>query len=168
MRIVNNKKMKSLLLCMMLIVAMAFTTVGCNSQKVGGVEENTVAVEEAVENSVEESTDAVEETVENEVEVLGEGENMFLFTVVDKDGNETNYEIHTDKEVVGDALLDLELIAGEDGDFGLYVKTVNGITADYDVDQTYWAFYVDGEYAMSGVDATEIEDGVSYAFKVEK
>ena len=153
MRIMNNKKMKSLFLCMMLIVAMAFTTVGCNNKK---------------ESSVEESTAIVEETVESEVEVLGEGETMFLFTVVDKDGNETNYEIHTDKEVVGDALLDLELIAGEDGDFGLYVKTVNGITADYDVDQTYWAFYVDGEYAMSGVDATEIEDGVSYAFKVEK
>ena len=153
MRFMSNKKMKSLLLCMMLIVAMAFTTVGCNNKK---------------ESSVEESIAVVEETVENEVEVLGEGETMFLFIVVDKDGNETNYEIHTDKEVVGDALLDLELIAGEDGDFGLYVKTVNGITADYDVDQTYWAFYVDGEYAMSGVDATEIEDGVSYAFKVEK
>ena len=168
MRIVNNKKMKSLLLCMMLIVAMAFTTVGCNSKKDGGVEENTVAVEEAVENSVEESTDAVEETVENEVEVLGEGETMFLFTVVDKDGNETNYEIYTDKETVGEALLDLELIAGEDGDFGLYVKTVNGITVDYDVDQTYWAFYVNGEYAMSGVDTTEVEEGALYAFKVEK
>ena len=168
MRIVKNKKMQSLLLCMMLIVAMAFTAVGCNSKKESGVEENAVAVEETVENSVEESTAAVEEAVENEVEVLGEGETMFLFTVVDKDENETNYEIHTDKDVVGDALLDLELIAGEDGDFGLYVKTVNGITADYDVDQTYWAFYVNGEYAMSGVDTTEVEEGVSYAFKVEK
>ena len=168
MRIMNNKKMKSLFLCMMLIVAMAFTTVGCNNKKESSVEENTAVVEETVESGVEESTAVVEEIVESEVEVLGEGETMFLFTVVDKDGNETNYEIHTDKEVVGEALLDLELIAGEDGDFGLYVKTVNGITADYDVDQTYWAFYVDGEYAMSGVDATEIEDGVSYAFKVEK
>ena len=136
----------------MLIVAMAFTTVGCNTKKESGNAESTT----------------VQETVKNEVEVLGEGKTMFLFTVVDKDGNETNFEIHTDKEIVGEALLDLELIAGDDGEFGLYVKTVNGITADYDVDQTYWAFYVDGEYAMSGVDATEIEDGVSYAFKVEK
>ena len=151
MRFMNNKKLKSLLFCMMLIVAMAFTTVGCNTQKDSGVEESTAAVEETVEN-----------------EVLGEGETKFLFTVVDKDGNETNYEIHTDKETVGEALLDLELIAGDEGEFGLYVKTVNGITADYDVDQTYWAFYVDGEYAMSGVDATAIEEGKSYALKVEK
>ena len=93
MKFTSNKKFTSWLLCMMLIVAMAFTTVGCNSKKDGGVEENTVAVEEAVENSVEESTDAVEETVENEVEVLGEGETMFLFTVVDKDGNKVSKEI---------------------------------------------------------------------------
>lgn len=136
----------------MLIVAMAFTTVGCNTKKESGNAESTT----------------VQETVKNEVEVLGEGKTMFLFTVVDKDGNETNFEIHTDKEIVGEALLDLELIAGDDGEFGLYVKTVNGITADYDVDQTYWAFYVDGEYAMSGVDATTIEEGMTYAFKVEK
>lgn len=152
MRFMNNKKLKSLLFCMMLIVAMAFTTVGCNTKKESGNAESTT----------------VQETVENEVEVLGEGKTMFLFTVVDKDGNETNFEIHTDKEIVGEALLDLELIAGDDGEFGLYVKTVNGITADYDVDQTYWAFYVDGEYAMSGVDSTTIEEGMTYAFKVEK
>ena len=153
MRIMNNKKMKSLLLCMMLIVAMAFTTVGCNTK---------------TDKGATESTEVVQETVKDEVEVLGEGKTMFLFTVVDKDGNETNFEIHTDKEIVGEALLDLELIAGDDGEFGLYVKTVNGITADYDVDQTYWAFYVDGEYAMTGVDATNIEEGKTYSFKVEK
>ena len=93
---------------------------------------------------------------------------MFLFTVVDKDGNETDFEIHTDKKTVGDALLELKLIDGDDGDYGLYVKTVNGITADYDVDKTYWAFYVNGEYATAGVDSTDIKEGASYSFKVEK
>jgi len=48
------------------------------------------------------------------------------------------------------------------------VKSVNGITADYDVDQTYWAFYVNDAYATSGVDVTPIEAGAKYAFKVEK
>ena len=48
------------------------------------------------------------------------------------------------------------------------MKTVNGITADYDVDQTYWAFYVNGEYATSGADTTAIEEGAAYSFKVEK
>ena len=92
----------------------------------------------------------------------------FTFIVVDKDGKETSFSISTDKTTVGDALLEKGLIEGEDGAYGLYVKKVNGILADYDVDKTYWAFYINGEYAMSGVDATEIVEGTTYSFKVEK
>ena len=55
-----------------------------------------------------------------------------------------------------------ELISGEESQYGLYIKSVNGIVADYDVDASYWAFYVDGEYAMSGVDTTEIAEGKVY------
>ena len=69
---------------------------------------------------------------------------------------------------MGDALLELGLIEGEEGAYGLYVKKVNGITADYDTDQTYWAFYINGEMAMTGVDATDVEAGATYSFKVEK
>ena len=87
--------------------------------------------------------------------------------MVDKEGNETPFEIHTDKETVGDALAELGLIDGEEGDYGLYVKTVNGITADYDKDGVYWAFYVNDEYAPSGVDSTVITEGNHYSFKVE-
>ena len=179
MRFMKTKKIHSLILCMMLIVATAFGNVGCSTKK---QEENslsqTVAQETVESNQSENETQGTtesnqseaeaQEKAESEEQVLGEGQIKFLFTVVDKEGNEINFEIHTDKETVGEALLDLELIAGEDGEFGLYVKTVNGITADYDVDQTYWAFYVDGEYAMSGVDVTKIEEGKTYAFKVEK
>ena len=87
---------------------------------------------------------------------------------MDNAGNETKFEIHTDEKIVGDALVKLELIAGETGDYGLYVKEVNGIKADYDVDGTYWAFYINGEYAMTGVDVTDITEGATYSFKVEK
>ena len=78
------------------------------------------------------------------------------------------FTIKTDKDTVGEALLEHGLIDGDEGEFGLYVKVVNGITADYDVDQSYWVFYVNGEYAMTGVDATNITAGDSYTFKVEK
>ena len=100
--------------------------------------------------------------------ILGEGSVKFTFIVVDADGNETNFVVNTDKETVGDALLEQNLIEGEEGDYGLYVKTVNGITADYDTDQTYWAFYVNGEYATAGVDSTPVNEGDTYEFKVEK
>ena len=53
-------------------------------------------------------------------------------------------------------------VTGADG------KTVNGETADYDTDGSYWAFYIDGEYAMAGVDYTAPEAGKTYAFKVEQ
>ena len=59
------------------------------------------------------------------------------------------------------------LIAGEDSEYGLYVKTVNGVTVDYDTDGKYWAFYVDGEYAATGVDSTDITAGATYTFKAE-
>lgn len=150
---VRNKKFFSLLLCMMLTVAMAFSTTGCSRNN----KESDVQTETQVEADAQ--TDAT---------VLGEGQTVFTFNVTDADGNETNFEIHTDKETVGDALLELDLIAGEDSEYGLYVKTVNGITADYDKDQTYWAFYVNGEYAQTGVDSTNVTAGDTYSFKVEK
>ena len=80
---------------------------------------------------------------------------------------ESHFEIHTDEKTVGAALLSLGLIAGEDSEYGLYVKTVNGVTVDYDQDGKYWAFYVDGEYAATGVDSTDITAGATYTFKAE-
>ena len=72
------------------------------------------------------------------------------------------FTIHTDKDTVGAALIEHDLIAGDEGAYGLYIKVVNGITADYDIDQSYWAFYIDGEMAMTGVDVTDITEGTAY------
>ena len=76
--------------------------------------------------------------------------------------------IHTDKNTLGDALMEHHLIEGEQGAYGLYVKKVNGIVADYDVDMSYWGFYKDGAYMMSGVDLTEINNGEHYELVREK
>ena len=72
------------------------------------------------------------------------------------------FTIHTDKDTVGAALIEHDLIAGDEGAYGLYIKVVNGITADHDIDQSYWAFYIDGEMAMTGVDGTDITEGTAY------
>ena len=87
---------------------------------------------------------------------------VYYFVAVDLDGNETKYEIHTEEKLVGTALIAHGLIAGEDGPYGLYVKTVNGITLDYDKDGKYWSLLIDGEYAMTGVDMTEAVAGSTY------
>lgn len=145
------RKWLSFILCLALIAAIALTAMGCDQAKTPETPETTEAGDETAALTVK-----------------GEGATLFYFDVVDKDGNETKFEIHTDKTIVGDALLELGLIAGEDGPYGLYVKTVNGITADYDTDGTYWAFYEGDSYGMTGVDLTEIKAGATYAFKVSK
>ena len=145
------KRLLSFALCIVLIAAMALFATGCNDNS----NPDTV------------SSVATQTSTKAEAIKLGEGSKSFDFTVVDVDGKETAYVISTDKSTVGEALLELELIAGEDSDYGLYVKTVNGITLDYATDGKYWAFYVNGEYAMSGVDTTNITDGETYCFKAE-
>ncbi len=144
-------KILSLIVCGVLIAAMALFTIGCNGKDVSS--DNS-----SVTNSLS----------EKEVTVKGEGNTVFKFTVTDADGAVSAFEIHTDKKVVGEALLEVGLIDGEQGDYGLYVKTVNGKTLDYDKDGKYWAFYENGKYAAKGVDQTDIAEGVEYSFKAEK
>ncbi len=149
----NLFKKLSLILCMVSIAAMTlFTACGDNKETNNGESTNAAGENQSTDNAI----------------VVGEGEVSFTFTVVDGTGNETVFTINTDKKKVGDALLEQQLIEGEDGPYGLYVKSVNGITVDFDKDGTYWAFYIDGQYAMSGVDTTDIVAGTTYTFKVEK
>lgn len=138
-----------------LIAAMALFSTGCNDSK---TEETSSQTTTQAASEVQESSD---------VTVVGEGKTSFSFSVTDADGNESLFEVHTDQTTVGAALQECSLIDGEESEYGLYVKTVNGITVDYDTDGKYWAFYVDGEYASSGVDQTDIKAGSAYAFKVE-
>ena len=79
-----------------------------------------------------------------------------------------DFTVKTDEKTVGAALQALNIISGEKSEYGLYIKEVIGITADYDTDGTYWAFYIDGQYASTGADMTDARDGAVYGFAVEK
>ena len=85
----------------------------------------------------------------------------------DLEGKETTHEIKTDAATVGEALIEEGLIKGHTTDYGLYVDEVNGIALDWEKDGKYWAFYINGEYAQTGVDTTNVEDGAVYTFKPE-
>ncbi len=145
MKTMRSTRWLSLILCVVLIAAMALCMTGCNKD-------------------TEAPTPDTEQSAPIE---KGTGKTTFAFSVTDVDGKVTNFTVHTDKTVVGDALQEVGLIAGEEGEFGLYVKTVNGVTLDYNKDGKYWAFYVDDAYAPKGVDATEITPDTAYAFKAE-
>lgn len=143
----NNsmKKWLSVIGCMVLIAAMALSMIGCGSK----------AEPEAPAAPQQSAADA---------KILGEGATVFQFSVVDLEENETKFEIHTDETTVGAALMKVGLIEGEEGPYGLYVKVVNGITAIYEEDGSYWAFYENGEYGLTGVDMTDINPDVAYSF----
>ncbi len=116
----------------------------------------------------EEDTDTLwESATYKEDKTLGEGATSFTLTV--KAGEKSVvFTINTDEKIIGEALQKLSVVEGEEGPYGLYVKKVNGILADYDTDGTYWAFYKDGKYMMTGIDVTEIEAGASYELVKEK
>ena len=141
MKMNTTKRMLAVLLCIVLIAAMALITTGCaeNAAPTGG------------------STGAPK--------VMGTGATVFQFIAVDLEGNQSLFEIHTDEETVGAALVALELIAGDPGDYGLYVKTVNGITLDWDTHGKYWALYIGDEYSLTGVDSVAITAGATYTMK---
>ena len=98
---------------------------------------------------------------------FGEGSKTVVVEVAAGD-NTVTFTVKTDKDTVGEALIEHGLIAGEEGPYGLYVKVVNGITADYDIDQSYWSFYISGEYAMTGIEKTDITEGTTYKLEYTK
>ncbi len=97
---------------------------------------------------------------------FGEGSKTVKVTVKAGD-DEVTFTIHSDERYLGDALLEHGLIDGDKGEFGIYIKKVNGILADYDIDKTYWGFYKSGEMMMVGVSGAEFADGDSYELVLE-
>ncbi len=93
--------------------------------------------------------------------VFGNGARTLIILVQAEDKKVT-FTIKTDKKTVGEALAEHSLIEGEIQQYGMYIKSVNGIKADYDTDKAYWSFNKNGEYMMSGVDTTDFIDGDQY------
>ena len=87
------------------------------------------------------------------------GSKSFTITVVHKDGGEKVFEYKTDEEYLGPVLLAEGLAVGEQSTYGLMISAVDGETADWNVDQSYWALFIGEEYATTGADTTPVNDG---------
>ena len=99
------------------------------------------------------------------------GSKEYTVNVVDAEGTTVTYNGTTDAEYLSE-LMD-ELVeegdfsyVGEAGEYGLYITTINGITADY-TDGAYWSIYVNGEYGQYGADSQPVTDGDEYSFVYE-
>lgn len=90
------------------------------------------------------------------------GAKAITVTVVHKDGTSKDFTYQTDEEYLGPVLLTEGLVVGENGPYGLMISAVDGETADWNVDQSYWALYIGEEYATSGADTTPIADGDTF------
>lgn len=131
-------------LSLVLVAAMVLMFAGCGQKQ---VEENP-------------------EASQNQQEIV---EKSFKFEVIDLDGTKKEFEVKFDTEkTVGEALTNEGLISGEEGQYGLMVDTVDGQKYDYNEDGAYWLLYINGEYAMTGVDSTPIKDGEVYSFVATK
>ena len=92
------------------------------------------------------------------------GAKTVTIEVINSAGESSQYEVHTDAQYLKEAMDDAEGLSYT-LDSGDMVTAVNGETADYNADQAYWAFYINGEYCNYGVTQQPVADGD--AFKIE-
>ena len=91
-----------------------------------------------------------------------EGEKSFTVKVIHSDLSEKTFTRTSNGEYLGELLLKEGLIKGEKGTYGIYITEVDGEQAIYEKDKSYWALFINGEYATTGIDATPINDGFEY------
>lgn len=91
-----------------------------------------------------------------------EGMKAFTLVVVHKDGTAKEMPLKSDKAYLGECLQAEGIITGEEGQYGLYIKEVDGEKAVFEEDGAYWAFYEGDNYAMQGIDLTPIAEGAVY------
>lgn len=93
-----------------------------------------------------------------------EGAKSITIEVIDNEQKSVVYELNTDAEFLRRAMEDAEGLefSGTESEYGLTLITVNGVTADLSVDNSYWSIMVNGEYGMFGVDSQPVADGDEY------
>ena len=77
-------------------------------------------------------------------------------------GKSVTLTVKSDKDNLADILTDNKIVEGDNSEYGLYIKKVNGVLADYDTDKAFWGLYKDGEMTATGASAITIKDGEHY------
>lgn len=90
-----------------------------------------------------------------------QGQKTLTVKVIAEDEVKNEIEIMTDAEYLRDALEENRLIEGDDGEFGMFIKSVDGIKADEDK-QEWWCITKGGQRIDTGVDDTPIANGETY------
>ena len=91
----------------------------------------------------------------------GEKGDKTISVTISYDDTTKDVSISTSEGYLRGALEQEKLIAGDESEYGLYVKTIDGRTAD-DSKQEWWCFTKGGETLMTGVDDTPIADNEKF------
>lgn len=92
---------------------------------------------------------------------IGSGAHTALITVT-IDGKSVVITVRSDKDNLAEMLVETGLAEGDESEYGLYIKRVNGVLADYSVDQSYWSLLQNGVPTAVGASSITITDGDAY------
>lgn len=160
MKLQKTRKLLAVVLSVLAVV-LSLTMSSCKQKETPSPTSSATA-------SVETQTEKLwKDAVYTEDKTFGDGAKSIDVELIVADKSIT-FTVKTDKENLADALLEHSLIEGEDSAYGLYIKKVNGILADYDVDKSYWSLSKGGEMLMTGASDTKIKNGEKYEITYAK
>ena len=160
MKLQTNKRLLSVILAVIAVFSV-FSVTAC-SQKENP--DTTISVNASAETLPDELW---KDALYTEDKSFGDGEKTLTVEVVAGEKSIT-FTLKTDKENLADAMLEHSLVEGTQDQYGLYIKKVNGILADYDIDKSYWSLSKNGQALMTGASGTNISDGDKYEFTYAK
>lgn len=96
-----------------------------------------------------------------------EGAKEITIEVINSADESVIYELNTDAEYLRQAMDEAEGLTydGTESEYGIMISTINGEVADYNVDGSYWSFYVNGEYCNYGIDTQPVADGDAFVIE---
>lgn len=98
------------------------------------------------------------------------GSKKIEIDVVNDIGETRTYDVKTDAEYLRQAMEEAEGLefSGEESEYGMMVTEINGVVADYNADQSYWAFYVNGDFCNYGIEQQPVTDGDIFRIEYTK
>ena len=148
------KNIMNRIICVALIILMSVVFFSCAEVESPEKQNNT---------ATEEKAGLWSDAIYTENKTFGNGAKPFELEVKAEDKSVT-FTIKTDADNLEEALVEHKLIEGEEGPYGMYIKKVNVITADYDVDQSFWSLSQNGTPLAPGASGAEIKGGEHFEF----
>ena len=150
------KRITLTLLALVLALSCVLCIVGCE------MNENETTAETVAEGETVAAEGLWENATYRTNTTVGDGAKSVSFTV-EADGKIITITLKTDKDTLGEAMFEQDLI--NDASF---FNVLNGIEASWEKDQAYWAFYEGDTMMPYGVNDQEINGGESFRFVYTK